>query len=199
MGHQLQDVDLGIFLSRLREKKTPVWHRVGRLKRGDWPKNVGKGSASFFLERHLAAGRLLCDLANDMGKSTMTACQSWSLDEMVSVCIVFIQLVAKIEHAIGLPCQNWSTRQIRYLLREQSSEHVAPWSSGGDTHDASPPIHRHTPTHRRCFPHCPSAGVHPKKHSGLWCQCPWHPPWLVPWSWLDVTVAMWVLMNTFSC
>lgn len=83
IGHKLDDVDFGVLLSRMRDRKTPGWHRIGRMKRGDWPKNVGKGGGSFYAERHLAAGRLLCDLANDMGKSTMTACQSWSLDEMV--------------------------------------------------------------------------------------------------------------------
>lgn len=67
MGHQLQEVDLSILLSRLREKKTPGWHRVGRMKRGEWPKNFTKG-ANFFAERQLVAGRLLCDIANDMGK-----------------------------------------------------------------------------------------------------------------------------------
>lgn len=85
MGHRLDDVDFGILMSRMRERKTPGWHRIGRLKRNDWPKNVGKGGGSFFAERHLAAGRLLCDLGNDMGKSMMTNCQSWTLDEMVSL------------------------------------------------------------------------------------------------------------------
>ena len=85
MGHKLDDVDYNILLTRMRERKTPGWHRIGRLKRSDWPKNVGKGGASFFAERHLAAGRLLCDLANDMGKSIMSGCQSWSLDEMVKL------------------------------------------------------------------------------------------------------------------
>lgn len=85
MGHRLDDVDYSLLLSRMREKKTPGWHRIGRLKRSDWPKNIGKGGGSFFVERQLAAGRLLCDLANDMGKSLMTKCQSWSLDEMVDL------------------------------------------------------------------------------------------------------------------
>lgn len=67
MGHQLQEVDLSILLSRLKEKKTPGWHRLGRLKRGEWPKNFSKGGG-FFAERHLIAGRLMCDVANDMGK-----------------------------------------------------------------------------------------------------------------------------------
>lgn len=68
MGHQLQDVDYPILLSRFREKKTPGWHRIGRLRRSDWPKNMGKGGSSFFAERQLVSGRLLCDVANDMGK-----------------------------------------------------------------------------------------------------------------------------------
>lgn len=68
MGHQLQDVDYPVILSRLRERKIPGWHRVGRLRRSDWPKNMGKGGGSFFTERQLVSGRLLCDVANDMGK-----------------------------------------------------------------------------------------------------------------------------------
>ena len=82
MGHRLDDVDYSVLLNRLRENKTPGWHRVGRLKRSDWPKNFGKGGGSFFAEKQLAAGRLLCDLANDLGKSLMMKCQSWSLEEM---------------------------------------------------------------------------------------------------------------------
>ncbi|CAG7960329.1 unnamed protein product [Penicillium olsonii] len=81
MGHQLQDVDLGILLSRMREKKTPGWHRIGRLRRGEWPKHFNKGG-NFFAERQLIAGRLMCDIGNDMGKSLMMKCQSWSLTEM---------------------------------------------------------------------------------------------------------------------
>ncbi|KAI8937000.1 hypothetical protein NX059_006224 [Plenodomus lindquistii] len=81
-GHRLDDVDYSVLLSRLREKKTPGWHRIGRLKRSDWPKSMGKGGGSFFAEKQLASGRLLCDLANDLGKSLMTKCQSWSLEEM---------------------------------------------------------------------------------------------------------------------
>ncbi|GAB7339427.1 hypothetical protein MBLNU457_6059t1 [Dothideomycetes sp. NU457] len=82
MGHRLEDVDYSTLLSRMRERKTPGWHRIGRLKRSEWPKNIGKGSGSFFAERQLAAGRLMCDLANDLGKSMMRQCQAWSLDEM---------------------------------------------------------------------------------------------------------------------
>lgn len=68
VGHQLQDVDYPVLLSRMRERKTPGWHRIGRMRRSDWPKTMGKGGSSFFAERQLVSGRLLCDVANDMGK-----------------------------------------------------------------------------------------------------------------------------------
>ena len=68
VGHQLQDVDYPILLSRMRERKTAGWHRIGRLRRSEWPKAMGKGGGSFFTERQLVSGRLLCDVANDMGK-----------------------------------------------------------------------------------------------------------------------------------
>lgn len=68
MGHQLQDVEYPILLSRMRERKTPGWHRIGRMKRAEWPKNMGKGGSGFFAERQLVSGRLVCDIANDLGK-----------------------------------------------------------------------------------------------------------------------------------
>ncbi|KJX92393.1 DNA polymerase alpha catalytic subunit like protein [Zymoseptoria brevis] len=102
MGHRLDDVDYSILLSRMRERRTPGWHRIGRLKRNDWPKNVGKGGGSFFAERHLAAGRLLCDLGNDMGKSMMSNCQSWTLDEMVSLYLNGMRKEIDNEKALAL-------------------------------------------------------------------------------------------------
>jgi DNA polymerase alpha subunit A len=71
IGHRLDDVDYSVLLNRMRERKTPGWHRIGRLRRSEWPKNMGKGGASFFVERQLASGRLLCDLANDLGKVSL--------------------------------------------------------------------------------------------------------------------------------
>ena len=68
VGHQLQDVDYPVLLSRMRERKTPGWYRIGRMRRSDWPKTLGKGGSSLFAERQLVSGRLLCDVANDMGK-----------------------------------------------------------------------------------------------------------------------------------
>ncbi|KAJ5805048.1 hypothetical protein N7474_010935 [Penicillium riverlandense] len=106
MGHQLQDVDLSILLNRMREKKTPGWHRIGRLKRGDWPKNFNRGGG-FFAERQLIAGRLLCDVGNDMGKSLMMKCQSWSLTEM---CQLYLgEGNARQELDVEAALKSWAT------------------------------------------------------------------------------------------
>ncbi|GME25628.1 DNA-directed DNA polymerase family B pol2 [Neofusicoccum parvum] len=109
MGHRLEDVDYSILLNRLREKKTPGWHRIGRLRRSDWPKNMGKGSGSFFAERQIAAGRLLCDLANDLGKSLMTKCQSWSLNEMCELVLGEGKVRQDIDNETAL--KTWATKR----------------------------------------------------------------------------------------
>lgn len=85
VGHQLEGVDFSILLSRLQAKKTPQWSRIGRMRRTQWPSSMGKMGGNFFAERGLLSGRLLCDLANDAGKSAMTKCTSWSLTEMCSL------------------------------------------------------------------------------------------------------------------
>jgi DNA polymerase alpha subunit A len=81
MGHKLDDVDISVLLNRLKERKIPGWHRIGRLRRSEWPKSHGKGGG-FFVERQIVAGRLLCDLANEFAKPLMSKCQSWDLSEM---------------------------------------------------------------------------------------------------------------------
>ncbi|KAI3337136.1 hypothetical protein HD806DRAFT_475794 [Xylariaceae sp. AK1471] len=85
LGHQLEGVDYSILLNRLHEKKTPQWARLGRLRRMQWPSSIGKAGGNVFAERQVMAGRLLCDLANDAGKSVMFKCQSWNLTEMCSI------------------------------------------------------------------------------------------------------------------
>ncbi|KAI0024918.1 hypothetical protein F4780DRAFT_483145 [Xylariomycetidae sp. FL0641] len=85
LGHQLEGVDYSILLNRLHEKKTPQWSRLGRLRRTQWPSSIGKVGGNVFAERQVMAGRLLCDLGNDAGKSVMHKCQSWSLTEMCSI------------------------------------------------------------------------------------------------------------------
>ncbi|KJZ76030.1 hypothetical protein HIM_04486 [Hirsutella minnesotensis 3608] len=82
LGHQLEGVDYSILLNRLYEKKIHQWSRLGRLRRSQWPPSLGKAGSNVFAERQVMGGRLLCDLANDAGKATMSKCQSWSLTEM---------------------------------------------------------------------------------------------------------------------
>ncbi|RBR01602.1 hypothetical protein VDGD_06652 [Verticillium dahliae] len=85
LGHQLEGVDYSVLLNRIHEKKTPQWSRLGRLRRTLWPSSIGKTGGNVFAERQVMSGRLLCDLANDAGKSAMYKCQSWSLTEMCSL------------------------------------------------------------------------------------------------------------------
>ncbi|KAI1432293.1 hypothetical protein GGR50DRAFT_616126 [Xylaria sp. CBS 124048] len=85
LGHQLEGVDYSVILNRLHEKKTPQWARLGRLRRAQWPASIGKAGGNVFAERQVMAGRLLCDLANEAGKSVMYKCQSWSLTEMCNI------------------------------------------------------------------------------------------------------------------
>ena len=107
MGHQLQDVDYPILLSRMRERKVNNWHRIGRMRRSEWPKQMSKGGASFFAERQLVSGRLLCDIANDMGKSLMTKCQSWSLTEMSSLYLAEKSPRRELDNDVAL--KTWAT------------------------------------------------------------------------------------------
>lgn len=85
LGHQLEGVDYSILLNRLYERKTHQWSRLGRFRRAQWPPSLGKAGSNVFAERQVMAGRLLCDLANEAGKSAMYKCQSWSLTEMCSL------------------------------------------------------------------------------------------------------------------
>jgi DNA polymerase alpha subunit A len=122
MGHKLEDIDYPVLLNRLKELKTPGWHRIGRLRRSDWPKTYGKGGGSFFVERQLAAGRLMCDLANDLGKSLMTKCQSWSLTEMSD--LILRQPRREIDNEQAL--KTWATTKdgfMQYLTHCEADTH----------------------------------------------------------------------------
>jgi DNA polymerase alpha subunit A len=110
IGHQLEGVDYSILLSRLQAKKTPQWSRIGRMRRNQWPNSMGKGGGSFFAERSLISGRLLCDLANDAGKSMMTKCQSWTLTEMCSVYLAGNNSRKDLDNELAL--KTWATTTV---------------------------------------------------------------------------------------
>ncbi|POS86406.1 hypothetical protein EPUL_000881 [Erysiphe pulchra] len=103
IGHQLEGLDLSILLSRLQANKTPQWSRIGRLKRTQWPYSI---EGNVFAERSTLCGRLLCDLANDMGKSTMTKCTSWSLSEM---CSLYLPGICRRDVDTELALKTWAT------------------------------------------------------------------------------------------
>jgi DNA polymerase alpha subunit A len=122
IGHKLDDVDIGVLLNRLKERKTPGWHRIGRLRRSEWPKSYGRVGGSMFVERQLVAGRLLCDLANDLGKSLMAKCQSWSLSEMCD--LILRQSRLEIDNELAL--NTWAkTREglMQYLTHCEADTH----------------------------------------------------------------------------
>ena len=122
IGHKLDDVDIGVLLNRLKERKTPGWHRIGRLRRSEWPKSYGRVGGSMFVERQLVAGRLLCDLANDLGKSLMSKCQSWSLSEMCDLILRQSRLEIDNEQALN----TWAkTREglMQYLTHCEADTH----------------------------------------------------------------------------
>jgi DNA polymerase alpha subunit A len=106
IGHQLEGVDFSILLSRLQAKKISQWSRIGRLRRSEWPGSMGKMGGNFFAERALISGRLLCDLANDLGKSTMTKCTSWSLTEM---CSLYLSGTSRREVDNEVALKTWAT------------------------------------------------------------------------------------------
>lgn len=107
IGHQLEGVDYSILLNRLQARKTPQWSRIGRMRRNQWPSSMGKGGGSFFTERSLISGRLLCDLANDAGKSMMTKCQSWTLTEMCSLYLTGTNVRREVDNEAAL--KTWAT------------------------------------------------------------------------------------------
>ncbi|KAH8909947.1 DNA polymerase [Coniochaeta sp. PMI_546] len=107
MGHQLEGVDYSVLLSRLHEKKIPQWSRFGRLRRSQWPSSIAKMGGNVFAERQVMAGRLLCDLANDAGKSTMFKCQSWSLTEMCNLYLPGDNQRREVDNEVAL--KTWAT------------------------------------------------------------------------------------------
>lgn len=85
VGHQLEGVDYSVLIDRLRQRKTPQWSRLGRLRRQQWPGTINRIGGNVFAERQVLSGRLLCDLGNDAGRSVMLKCQSWTLTEMCNL------------------------------------------------------------------------------------------------------------------
>jgi DNA polymerase alpha subunit A len=67
LGHNFESVDYGILLHRMKDCSSSHWSKFGRMRRSEWPKGFGRGGTSWG-ERQIVAGRLICDLSNDMGR-----------------------------------------------------------------------------------------------------------------------------------
>jgi len=107
LGHQLEGVDYSVLLNRLYERKAHQWSRLGRFRRTAWPAAIGKVGGNVFAERQVMSGRLLCDLANDAGKSVMFKCQSWTLTEMCNLYLSSEDRRRDIENDVAL--KTWAT------------------------------------------------------------------------------------------
>ncbi|TDZ41176.1 DNA polymerase alpha catalytic subunit [Colletotrichum trifolii] len=125
LGHQLEGVDYSVLLNRLHEKKTHQWSRLGRLKRSQWPASMNKVGGNVFAERQVMSGRLLCDLANDAGKSAMHKCQSWSLTEMCSLYLSGNNRRQDIDNEAAL--KSWATQNkegmMNYVSHMEADTH----------------------------------------------------------------------------
>ncbi|SYW86257.1 related to POL1 - DNA-directed DNA polymerase alpha, 180 KD subunit [Ustilago bromivora] len=75
VGHEFNGVSLDVLLHRMKDLHAEHWSRVGRFRRPKWPK-LKQG-----MNLKILAGRLVCDLASDNGKSMITS-TTWSLTEM---------------------------------------------------------------------------------------------------------------------
>jgi DNA polymerase (pol2) len=87
IGHRLENISLDVLVHRMYDLKVTTWSTFGRRNRKAWPDRFGRGSGAFNnrLIREIFQGRLLCDIANEMGQSLTMKCQSWDLPEMYDV------------------------------------------------------------------------------------------------------------------
>lgn len=95
IGHRLESVYLDVLMHRMHDLNIPTFSSLGRRVRKAWPDKFGKshsGMNHFFI-KEILAGRLICDIGNEMGQSLTPKCQNWDLAEMY-------QIACGIEHKI---------------------------------------------------------------------------------------------------
>ncbi|EGW31634.1 uncharacterized protein SPAPADRAFT_51626 [Spathaspora passalidarum NRRL Y-27907] len=88
IGHRLENISLDVLVHRMHAHNVTTWSAFGRRNRKRWPHSINKSGSGFsnnLLIREIFAGRLLCDIANEMGQSLTMKCQSWDLHEMFQV------------------------------------------------------------------------------------------------------------------
>ncbi|GEQ68202.1 hypothetical protein JCM33374_g1869 [Metschnikowia sp. JCM 33374] len=87
VGHRLENISLDVLVHRMHDLKVATWSAMGRRNRKVWPDKFGRGNGfnNNLLIREIFQGRLLCDIANELGQSLTPKCQSWDLPEMYEV------------------------------------------------------------------------------------------------------------------
>lgn len=87
VGHKLENISLDVIVHRMHQLGVATWSTLGRRNRRAWPQNFGRSSGfnNNIQLRLIFDGRLLCDIANEMGQSITPKCQSWDLAEMYEV------------------------------------------------------------------------------------------------------------------
>ena len=88
VGHRLENVSLDVLVHRMHDLNVTTWSTFGRRNRKQWPERFGRNSTGFNSNlqiREIFQGRLLCDIANEMGQSLTMKCQSWDLHDMYDV------------------------------------------------------------------------------------------------------------------
>lgn len=88
VGHRLENISLDVLVHRMHDLNVTTWSTFGRRNRKQWPERFGRSSTGFnnnLQIREIFQGRLLCDIANEMGQSLTMKCQSWDLHEMFDV------------------------------------------------------------------------------------------------------------------
>ncbi|OEJ88387.1 DNA polymerase alpha catalytic subunit A [Hanseniaspora osmophila] len=86
IGHKLETVGLDIIMNRMFDLKIANFSSIGRLNRREWPDRwLRNRNHQFYLIRDILSGRLVCDIANEMGQSLTPKCQSWDLSEMYNI------------------------------------------------------------------------------------------------------------------
>lgn len=86
VGHKLENISLDVLVHRMHNLKITTWSALGKRNRKAWPEKFGRSNGfNNLLIREVLQGRLLCDIANELGQSLTPKCQSWDLPEMYQV------------------------------------------------------------------------------------------------------------------
>lgn len=86
IGYNLLQEIIEVLTHRLRHHNVTLWSALGRRNRRLWPQRFGGNSKSTLMQTtEVFAGRLLCDIAGDLGRSLSTKCTLWELSEMYRV------------------------------------------------------------------------------------------------------------------